>query len=92
MEFLEQYKNDLCNINDENTNKDITEDTIDNKVTKLGPGDAPPPYAGVREVQVEDLEASLHKCPGGGCDLVLLGIIFTNACTWFRGGHDPLFT
>ena len=57
------HKNDLCNINDEK--REII-NILYITIGLLGPGDAPPSNAGIREVQLEDLKAGLHKCLGSG--------------------------
>ena len=59
VKLLASVQNDLC--------KEAFENIIDTKhkhnntITGLGPGDAPLPNAGCREVKVEDLEACLHE-------------------------------
>ena len=64
-------KNVLCN-NDNVTNKDTKAITSDNNKL-LGPGDAPPSNAGVREV--EYLEAGLQESSGCSSNLLLLLVL-----------------
>ena len=72
-------KNVLCN--NDNIDKDTNDITNDNDEV-LGPGDAPPSNAGVREVKY--LEAGLHESPGCSSNLLFLLVL--------RGGgwcQDP---
>ena len=62
LEFPDNEQNDLWNITDDNIDNDNNNDITDIYNTKLlGPGDAPPSNASLREVELEDLEASLHE-------------------------------
>ena len=63
-------KNVLCN--NDNKDKDTKYITNDNNEV-LGPGDAPPSNAGVREV--ECLEAGLHESFGCSSNLLLLLVL-----------------
>ena len=91
LEFPGVLQNDLWNITnkdtvDNNNNEDITE-IYNTKL--LSPGDAPPSNASLGEVELEDLEASLHEDLSCLLDL-LLGELLVDCSRSFR--EDPLFS